>query len=62
MVGSDDLGGTPMLHPTDLIDTIAAERQRAARQRAEGWRELRRRRLDGPVRPRRLGIPRVALG
>jgi hypothetical protein len=51
-----------MLHPTDLIHTIITERQRAARQRAEHWRELRSRRLDGPVRARRLGIPRVALG
>ena len=51
-----------MLHPTDLMHTIATDRQRAAQQRAEAWRDQRRRRLDAPFRARRSGVPRVAFG
>jgi hypothetical protein len=51
-----------MQYPTDLLHTISTDRQRAARGRAEAWREQRRRRLDDPFRARRSGIPRVAFG
>jgi hypothetical protein len=51
-----------MLHPTDLMHSIATDRQRAAQERAAARHARGRRRLGGPLRVRRSGVPRVALG
>jgi hypothetical protein len=51
-----------MLYPTDLLHTVANDRQRAARQRAAAWRAQRRPSAAVPSRVRRSELPRVALG
>jgi hypothetical protein len=50
-----------MMYPTDLLHTLATERQRSARERAEERRRRRDALLEAPFAGR-YGLPRLALG